>query len=57
MITQIAGSLGTMAVGLTAHNTGLRAPLIVSAVALTVVWLIMFGRRKTISAAFAAEDD
>jgi hypothetical protein len=46
-----------MAVGLTAHKTGLRAPLIVSALALTVVWLTMFGRRKDISAAFAGKDD
>jgi hypothetical protein len=46
-----------MAVGLTAHKTGLRAPLIVSALALAVVWTTMFGRRKDIAAAFAARDD
>ena len=57
LFTQIAGGFGTMAVGLTAHNTGRRAPLIGSAMALTVVWLVMLGRRKTISAAFGAEDD
>jgi len=56
LFTQIAGGLGTMAVGLTAHETGLRAPLIVSAFALTVVWLSMFGRRKDICAAFAAKN-
>ena len=57
LFTQVAGGLGTMAVGLTAHKTGLRAPLIVSALALTVVWLPMFGRRKHISAAFVVKND
>jgi MFS family permease len=57
LFTQIAAGLGTMAVGVTAQNTGLRAPLFVSAFALAVVWLAMFGRRKETAAAFAPEDD
>ena len=55
LFARIAGGLGTMAVGLTAHRTGLHAPLIVLELALTAVSLPMFGRRKNISAALAAK--
>jgi MFS family permease len=54
LLTQIAGGLGTLALGGAAGALGLRAPLIVAVVGLGLVWLWVYGRRGRIAAAFAA---
>jgi MFS family permease len=54
LFTQIAGTLGTLSVGLGAAWTGLRPPLAISAIALTLVWFIVFRRRRAIIQAFSA---
>jgi hypothetical protein len=54
LFTQIAGASGTLLVGLGATWTGLRLPLAVSAILLTLVWVSVFRRRHAISAAFSA---
>ena len=50
----IAGTVGTLSVGLGATWTGLRLPLVISAIALTLVWLSVFRRRHAIIQAFSA---
>ena len=55
LFSQIAGGLGALFVGVSAHETGLRAPLIVAALALALVGLPMFARRAAISEAFRAD--
>ena len=54
LFTQIAGGLGVMLTGLAAQAAGLRAPMLVAAVFLTVVWWITYGRRREIFQSFAA---
>lgn len=54
LFTQIAGGLGTVAVGIVAQGAGLRIPMAVAALTLVVVWLGVMRRRKQISDAFAA---
>jgi MFS family permease len=55
LFTQIAGAVGTLTVGLGATWTGLRLPLAVSAVALTIVWFSVFRQRHAIVHAFSAD--
>ena len=55
LFTQIAGAAGTLTVGLGANWTGIRLPLAISAIALTIVWLSVFRRRHAITHAFSAE--
>lgn len=55
LFTQIAGAAGTLTVGLGANWTGLRLPLAISAVALTIVWFGVFRRRHAITHAFSAD--
>lgn len=55
LFTQVAAAAGTLAVGSAAHWTGLRVPLLASAVALTLVWFGVFRRRHAIVRAFSAE--
>lgn len=54
LFTQVAGGIGTLAIGFAAHETGLRLPLAIAAATLALVWLAVFGRRRKIAAAFAA---
>ena len=54
LFTQIAGGLGVMLTGLAAQAAGLRAPMLVAAVFLIVVWWITYGRRREIFQSFAA---
>lgn len=54
LFTQIAGAVGTLTVGLGAAWTGLRLPLAISAIGLTIVWFSVFRRRHAIICAFAA---
>lgn len=54
LFTQIAGAVGTLTVGLGAAWTGLRLPLAISAIGLTIVWYSVFRRRHAIICAFAA---
>jgi hypothetical protein len=53
LFTQIAGAAGTLSVGLGAAWTGLRLPLAISAIALTLVWCSVFRRRRAIIHAFS----
>jgi MFS family permease len=55
LFTQIAGAVGTLTVGLGAAWTGLRLPLAISAVALTIVWFSVFRRRHAIIHAFSID--
>jgi MFS family permease len=55
LFTQIAGAVGTLTVGLGATWTGLRLPLLVSAIVLTFVWLCVYRRRHAVTQAFAAD--
>ncbi len=55
LFTQIAGAIGTLTVGLGATWTGLRPPLFISAVVLTLVWLGIYRRRHVIDASFLAQ--
>ena len=52
LFTQIAGAVGTLTVGLGATWTGLRWPLAISAIVLTIVWLGVHRRRGAIIQAF-----
>ena len=52
LFTQIAGAVGTLTVGLGATWTGLRLPLAISAIVLTIVWLGVHRRRAAIIEAF-----
>ncbi len=52
LFTQIAGAVGTLGVGLGASLTGLRLPLLLSAMALSLVWSRVFRRRREIIRAF-----
>jgi MFS family permease len=52
LMTRLAGGLGTIAVGATAHYAGLRLPLFAAAAILVVVWFLMYRRRGAIAAAF-----
>lgn len=52
LLTQIAGGLGTVAVGVAAQAAGLRVPMLAAALTLAVVWLIVIRKRKAISEAF-----
>ncbi len=54
LLTQIAGGLGTLALGGAAGALGLRAPLIAAVASLLGIWLWVYGRRGPISAAFVA---
>lgn len=51
--SQIAGGIGTFAVGAAAQQTGLRLPLALGAILLSLVWLTVFVRRRQIASAFA----
>jgi hypothetical protein len=53
LFTQIAGTVGALSVGLGANWTGLRLPLAISAVALTLVWFSVFRKRRAIVEAFS----
>jgi len=53
LFTQIAGAVGTLSVGLGATWIGLRLPLVISAIALTLVWFSVFRRRHRIIHAFS----
>lgn len=55
LCTQIAGTVGTLIVGLGANWTGLRLPLALSAITLTLVWFSVFRKRHEIVHAFSAE--
>jgi hypothetical protein len=55
LFTQIAAAVGTLTVGLGATWTGLRLPLIVSALVLTFVWLHVDRRRQAVAQAFAVQ--
>ena len=55
LFTQIAGAAGTLTVGLGANWTGLRLPLAISALLLTIVWIRVFRRRHEIGHAFSAD--
>lgn len=55
LFTQIAGAAGTLTVGMGANWTGLRVPLAISAITLTIVWLGVFRRRHEITHAFSAD--
>lgn len=55
LFTQIAGAVGTLAVGIGANWTGLRLPLTLSAVTLTLVWLGVYRQRKAIVQAFTLD--
>jgi MFS family permease len=55
LFTQVAGAVGTWTVGLGATWTGLRLPLAISAIMLTIVWLSVYRRRHAISDAFSAD--
>lgn len=57
VLAQIAGGIGTLAVGIMAEETGLRLPIAIAAVALTLVWLWVFSRRHRIIAAFAERQE
>ena len=52
LFTQIAGAIGTLAVGLGATWAGPRWPLTISAIVLTIVWLGVHRRRAAIIQAF-----
>jgi MFS family permease len=54
LCTQIAGTVGTLIVGLGSNWTGLRLPLALSAIVLTLVWLSVFRKRNEIVRAFSA---
>ena len=55
LFTQIAGAGGTLTVGLGANWTGLRLPLAISAIVLTLVWLCAYRRRHAVTQAFTAQ--
>jgi MFS family permease len=55
LFTQIAGAVGTLTVGLGATWIGLRLPLAISAVALTLIWFSVFRQRHAIIHAFSAD--
>ena len=55
LFTQIAGAAGTLTVGLGANWIGLRLPLVISALGLTIIWFSVFRKRDSISHAFAVE--
>jgi hypothetical protein len=52
LFTQVAGGLGTMLIGISAAGAGLRLPLIIAVMMLTVVWAVTFSRRKEIIQSF-----
>ncbi len=52
LFTQVAGGLGTMFVGISAQGAGLRLPMSVAVIFMTVIWFITFGRRKEIFQSF-----
>ncbi len=53
LFSQIAGGLGTLVVGLSAQDLGLKLPLFAAAGSLAIVWLWTFRRRQTIAQSFA----
>lgn len=53
LFSQIAGGLGTLAVGLSAQDFGLKLPMMAAACMLAIVWLWTFRRRQTIAQSFA----
>ncbi len=53
LFTQMAGAVGTLTVGLGATWIGLRLPLAISAIALTLVWFSVFRRRHAMIHAFS----
>lgn len=57
LFTQVAGGLGTLLIGIAAHDAGLRLPLALAAGMLVVVWLVVFARRARIAAAFAGQPE
>ena len=54
LFTQIAGGIGTLAVGLVAQNAGLRWPFGIAAVLLGLIWLVAIRRREQIALSFTA---
>jgi MFS family permease len=54
LFSQMAGGLGTVAIGLVAQHAGLRIPMTVAALMLTTVWFVVMRRRKEIADAFGA---
>lgn len=53
LFSQIAGGLGTLTVGLSAQDFGLKLPLFAAAGILAIVWLWTFRRRQMIAQSFA----
>jgi MFS family permease len=53
LMSRLANGIGAVVIGGTAHYAGLQLPLFASGAVLILVWLAMFGRRKSITAAFA----
>jgi MFS family permease len=54
LLTQLAGGIGTVAVGLAAQHAGLRYPLLAAAMAVAITWLVVFLRRREIATTFLA---
>ncbi|MFM2278182.1 MAG: hypothetical protein RLZZ444_413 [Pseudomonadota bacterium] len=46
MFTQVAGGIGTLAIGIVAGTTNMRVPMAVSALVLALVWLLLLRGRK-----------
>ena len=57
LLTQIAGGMGTLLVGLAARDASLRWPMLAAAIALTLAWVWVFSRQGRIMAAFAARSE
>lgn len=54
LLTQLAGGIGTLAIGVSAERVGLRLPLLLAGLLLGLVWLAAHARRRAIAAAFAS---
>ena len=52
LLTRLAGGIGTVTVGAVAEHTGLRLPLVIAATIALIAWLVIFRKRREISAAF-----
>jgi hypothetical protein len=54
LVAQISAGPGTVAIGAVAQHAGLRIPVIVAALMLTIAWFVVMRRRRQISDAFSA---